>query len=325
MADYSSMVRYYKNKIKEGNVNCMYGLGFYYQFVAKNDAKMEKYYFMAIKLGDRDSHINYTNKYNNDYLKLGYYYQYINVDLVLMLHYYSMAVNKGCVIAMNALGYYFYRTGNYDEMKLFYEMGAEKGHIASTDELGYYYEKIQDYKQMEHYYLMSNNGNLVRYYDKVGVIDRYRFIKYLNNVPLKTERLDELVFKFKFELYDELTPMVRKFICKVHEERVVMLEKGKNVNVSLIHYGYLSVQMSTRFYHYCKENVYVVGELKMYEPCLNLINDLLTGEKILINKCNNHIIRLSLIDLFRKKLTMNELEFLHHNINFLPSWLQPYK
>lgn len=307
MGDYSSLITYYKNKINEGVVYCMYGLGFHYQFINKDDTEMEKYYFMAIKLGDRDSHINYTSKYKHNHLKLGEYYQYIKVDETLMIEHYLLAIHEGNIIAMNKLGYYFYLAGNYTEMKMLYEMAAEKGHIESINELGYFYERMKNYNKMEYYYLLTNNVNLISYYNQFGIHNRNKFIKYLNRVPLDANGLDELVFKFKFELYDELTPMVRRFINKIHENRVVLLEQGKNINVNLIRHEYLSVPMATRFYHYCKENVYYIQEkeksfiiwaLKLYEPNYNM--DYKKG----IVKCDSHIIRLALINLHRKILTM---------------------
>lgn len=269
LTGYTSLINYYKRNIALiKDVNSMYGLGFYYQFIEKNVEQMETYYFMALKHGDRDSHINYTNKYKKDIalgciksmLKLGYYYQYIYVDHHLMIKYYTMAIENGSVEAMNRLGYYFYLKKEYDIMKIYYHMAIEKGHILSMHELGYYYEKIKNYELMQHYYLMSSNDNLVCYYNETGAhlhMNRYTFINYLNRVPLHAVGLDKLVFNYQFQLYDELNPLLRKFIHKVHHDKVLLFEQTNifSKNVGLIRHGYLSVDMSTKYYMLCKNNI----------------------------------------------------------------------
>lgn len=68
----------------------------------------------------------------------------------------------------------------------------------------------------------------------------------------------------------------------------------------------------------------------MYEPNINIVSKLRANEKVLLKKDNkkdnknNNIVRLALINLFTKRLTTTELEYLHKNIPLLPEWLQPY-
>ena len=74
------MKKYYFRAIKIGNINAIYNLGLYYQYVEENYDEMEKYYLMAIKL-----------EYKPAMYSLGLYYFNIKNVINKMADYYEMA------------------------------------------------------------------------------------------------------------------------------------------------------------------------------------------------------------------------------------------
>lgn len=73
------------------------------------------------------------------------------------------------------------------------------------------------------------------------------------------------------------------------------------------------------------ERELIIWALTLYDPTLLLLSKLKAQEHVLIKNEKNAIIKLALIDAYRKNLTMKELTFLNDNVKLLPTWLQPYK
>jgi len=120
--------------------------GIYHHTVTKNYAEMEKYYLMAIELG------NAYAMYN-----LGVYHKQVTKNYAEMEKYYLMAIGKGNADAMNNLGVYHHTvTKNYAEMEKYYLMAIELGDASAIYNLGYYHKQVtKNYAEMEKYYLMA--------------------------------------------------------------------------------------------------------------------------------------------------------------------------
>ena len=68
--NYAEMEKYYLMAIELGNAYAMYNLGVYHKQVTKNYAEMEKYYLMAIGKGHANAMNNLKTHYKNDSIKL---------------------------------------------------------------------------------------------------------------------------------------------------------------------------------------------------------------------------------------------------------------
>ncbi len=120
--NYVEMEKYYLMAIELGNVITMYNLGLYHRQVTKNYVEMEKYYLMAIELGDADAMNN-----------LGVYHYIVTKNYVEMEKYYLMAIELGNADAMSNLGvYHCHVTKNDAEMEKYYLMAIELGDAAAA-------------------------------------------------------------------------------------------------------------------------------------------------------------------------------------------------
>jgi hypothetical protein len=68
--NYAEMEKYYLMAIELGNASAMNNLGNYHHTVTKNYAEMEKYFLMAIELGHANAMNNLKTHYKNDSIKL---------------------------------------------------------------------------------------------------------------------------------------------------------------------------------------------------------------------------------------------------------------
>ncbi len=93
--NYVEMEKYYLMAIELGNADAMNNLGVYHSHVTKNYAEIEKYYLMAIELGHADAMSN-----------LGLYHRQVTKNYAKMEKYYLMAIELGHAIAMFNLGVY---------------------------------------------------------------------------------------------------------------------------------------------------------------------------------------------------------------------------
>lgn len=71
---------------------------------------------------------------------------------------------------------------------------------------------------------------------------------------------------------------------------------------------------------------FITWALTLYEPNLYTIDKL--KYTLFTNDTKDsysNLLKLALTDLYRKNLTIKDLNYLHSNIKLLPEWLQPYK
>ena len=87
--NYHEMKKYYKIAIDLGNVNAMFNLGVYYQYI-KNYNEMEKYYKMAIGLG-----------HSHAYANLVFYYKEQGYDMKLLKFYIDNKDHDKVVVQFN--------------------------------------------------------------------------------------------------------------------------------------------------------------------------------------------------------------------------------
>ena len=102
----------------------------------------------------------------------------------LMKKYYLMSIDKGNVIGMNNLGFY-YNTIEFNSnlMKKYFLMAIEKDHSTAMYNLGYYYQsKDNNHKLMEKYYLMAIDKG---YIDAMVNIGDYYYIKHTYDLMKK--------------------------------------------------------------------------------------------------------------------------------------------
>ena len=103
--NYPEMEKYYLMAIDLGNSNAMSNYADYHHMVTKNYLEMEKYYLMAINLGNDLAMHNYAH-----------YHQYITKNYIEMEKYYLMAIDLGDSDAMTSYADYHYNIKNYTEM-----------------------------------------------------------------------------------------------------------------------------------------------------------------------------------------------------------------
>ena len=86
---------------------------------------------------------------------LGFYYNTIEFNSNLMKKYFLMAIEKDNSTAMFNLGYYYqYIDNNNKLMKKYYLMAIDKGYKDAMTNFGIYYCTKQKYDSMKKYYLM---------------------------------------------------------------------------------------------------------------------------------------------------------------------------
>ena len=185
------MEKYYLMAIDLGDSNAMHDYGYYHFNVTKNYPEMEKYYLMAINLGDSDTMTNYAN-YHCDVTK----------NYSEMEKYFLMAIDLDNVNAMNNYGYYHhYGTKNYLEMEKYYLMAIDLGDSDAMNNYGLYHQHVtKNYPEMEKYYLMAIDlgdsiamNNLENFYK----FDKLEFFKILCEHDNQNELITNKIRKLK--------------------------------------------------------------------------------------------------------------------------------
>jgi tetratricopeptide (TPR) repeat protein len=95
-----------------------------------------------------------TDTSSEIYMFLARFYQ-LEEDYDNMIKYDLLAIEKGNILSMFVLGYYFKDKHEYDNMLKYFLMGIEKGSILCACSLGSYYYKIQNLDAAIKYYLIS--------------------------------------------------------------------------------------------------------------------------------------------------------------------------
>jgi hypothetical protein len=164
--DYYHMLKYYEMAIDKGDIdgNAMCGLGYYYQFMEKNNnnSLMKKYYLMAIDNGNDNAMFN-----------LGYYYHCTEKNVYLMKKYYLMAINRGNICAMLYLGEYYYIKKNYNLMKKYYTMAFDKNNYT----LNFYVNDHGRYYSNRNTMVCIDNDMLIEYKIKIFNVTLYSYDK----------------------------------------------------------------------------------------------------------------------------------------------------
>jgi len=204
----------------------MHNLGYYRHTVTKNYAEMEKYYLMAIELGNAAAMSN-----------LGFYHQNVTKNYAEMEKYYLMAIELGNADAMSNLGYYHHTvTKNYAEMEKYYLMAIGKGHANAMYNLGYYHHTVtKNYAEMEKYYLMVielGNANAMynlknNYMSNIGMFNAFN--KHFNSKLVHTDAfMDEynkLLEIKSVKVYNCICNTIgMKWMSKEVEDDVINLE-----------------------------------------------------------------------------------------------------
>ena len=143
-------------------------------FINKDYDLMEKYYLLAIELGNCIAMGNFAE------------YNYINAKYELVEKYYLMAIELNDDIAMNNLGTYHIRTTKkYDLAEKYLMMAINLNNKSAMTNFAYYCSEQKNYELMEKYYLMAIDLN--------HCLAMHRYGHYLINSGKKTDGYKYLV------------------------------------------------------------------------------------------------------------------------------------
>jgi len=144
--NYDLAEKYYLMAIELGNSDAMREISQYYYHIAKNNTLAKKYCLMAIKLGNSDAMCDYGH-YNEEIIK----------NYKLAEKYYLMAIKLGNSDAMCDLGlYYVSNMERYDLAEEYYLAAVELSNSNAMYYLGCYHMNItKKYDLAEKYLLMA--------------------------------------------------------------------------------------------------------------------------------------------------------------------------
>src|SRR3990167_3854542 len=227
--DTKNVIKYYSMDKKTGD----YKIGYYFQAILPDEARMEEYYSKASEQGCADAMHNLGFHYEGkgDYEKMMKYYlmaaekgfvaSLINLGLIhekrgeldLAYKYASMAAGKDSGQGYFLLGNYYTLIGDTEKALEHFEKAANKNVPGAMNNLGVHYEKMGDVEKTLHYYTKAaersdKNGamNLGLYYqqkkDYVNMVKYFRMsieakngfaYEYLVEHFMQTNDIDEVI------------------------------------------------------------------------------------------------------------------------------------